>query len=155
MTTHAPGGDDWVGLTGDDIPAAEMAAWVVRPDCGAVVTFSGTARDHSPAGGGVDSLEYEAWEDQTVPVMAGVVAEARARWPEVGRIALVHRTGLVRLGESAVVVAVSAPHRVEAFEAARFLIDRTKATAPIWKKEMRAGAGEWVDESLARSGAVS
>lgn len=152
MNPPAADAEDWLGLTVEPIVTAELAGWVARPDCGAVVSFAGTARDHSAAGGGVERLEYEAWEDQALPVMAGVVSEARARWPEVRRVALVHRTGVVELGESAVFVAVSAPHRTEAFEAARFLIDRTKQTAPIWKKEVRAGEGEWVDESLARSG---
>ena len=74
---------------------------------------------------------------------ARVVAEARARWPALGRIAILHRTGALEVTESAVVVAVSAAHRHEAFEAARFCIDEVKATAPIWKREHWAGGVDW------------
>jgi len=118
----------------------------VVPGCGAVVTFHGTVRDHSSAGLGVTALEYEAWQPQAEAAMAVVVAEARAAEPSLGRIAVIHRVGRVELGQPAVVVAVSAPHRGEAFEAARYLIDETKARAPIWKKEIRADGSVWVGE---------
>ena len=72
-----------------------------------------------------------------------MAAEARARWPVVGRIALLHRTGVVDVGDAAVVVAVSAPHRAEAFEAARFCIDTLKRSVPIWKRETWAGGESW------------
>jgi molybdopterin synthase catalytic subunit len=71
------------------------------------------------------------------------VAEARTRWPAVARVAVLHRTGVVELGDAAVVVAVSAPHRAEAFEAARFAIDELKRTAPIWKREAWDGGESW------------
>jgi molybdopterin synthase catalytic subunit len=134
-------GDDWVGLTTSVLPVAAAAEWVVLPSCGAVVVFSGTSRDHSgdvasgTARQGVTVLEYEAYEEEVEPRLAAIVAELRTRWPAVGRVALVHRTGPVPVGESSVVVAVSAPHRDDAFLAARFGIDTLKATVPIWKKE--------------------
>ena len=127
--------DTWVGLSPDPLLSDVPAAWVVRPDCGAVVTFSGTARDHAPGRDGVERLEYEAYESQAGVKLAAVATELRARWPEVGRVALLHRVGVVPIGEAAVVVAVSAPHRDEAFAAARFGIDAIKATVPIWKRE--------------------
>jgi molybdopterin synthase catalytic subunit len=135
--------DTWVGLSDQPLPVAEAAAWVVRPDCGALVLFSGTARDHAPGRPGVQQLDYEAYDEHVVPVLAGVAQQARVRWPEVGRIVLLHRVGELAVGDSAVVVAVSAPHRPEAFEAARFCIDRLKQTAPIWKREHFAGGVAW------------
>jgi len=136
-------GDDWVALSEGELPAAEAAAWVVRADCGAVVTFTGTARDHAPGRPGVHRLEYEAYEEHAVTRMTALLAAARRQWPTIGRVALVHRTGTVGLSEAAVVVAVSAPHRAEAFEAARFAIDELKRTVPIWKREAWAGGESW------------
>jgi molybdopterin synthase catalytic subunit len=83
----------------------------------------------------VTVLEYEAYEEQVVPRFERLAAELRARWPKVGRVVVLHRVGALAIGESSVLVVVSAPHRPDAFEAARFGIDALKATAPIWKKE--------------------
>jgi molybdopterin synthase catalytic subunit len=140
---HAPDADDWLGLTTDPLPVDAASAWAVRPDCGAVVTFSGTARDHSPGRDGVHVLEYEAYEEQVVPRLAAIAEEARRRWPSLGRIALVHRLGEVPVAESAVVVVVSAPHRGPAFDAARFCIDTLKETVPIWKREVWQDGASW------------
>jgi molybdopterin synthase catalytic subunit len=136
-------GDDWVALSPVSLPVAAAAAWVVRADCGATVTFTGTARDHAPGRPGVHRLEYEAYDDPAVERLRTLLAEARTRWPSVGRIALLHRTGVVELEDAAVVVAVSAPHRADAFEAARFAIDELKHTVPIWKRESWAGGESW------------
>lgn len=136
-------GDDWVALSDGPLPVAEVTAWVVRPDCGATVTFTGTARDHAAGRPGVHRLEYEAYEAPAVTRMRALLGEARARWPQLGRVALLHRTGEVALGEAAVVVAVSSPHRTEAFEAARFAIDELKRTVPIWKREAWDGGESW------------
>jgi len=136
-------GESWLGLTEAPLPVDDASAWVVRPDCGAVVLFSGTARDHADGRPDVSLLTYEAYESQVVPRLAAVDEELRRRWPAVGRVVLLHRTGELRVGESAVVVAVSAPHRDEAFAAARFGIDTVKATVPIWKQETWAGGESW------------
>ena len=125
------------------MPVGAAVDWAVRPDCGAVVLFSGTARDHAPGRPGVQRLEYEAYEEQVAPRLEAIDAELRARWSEVGRVVLLHRTGVVPVGESAVVVVVSAPHRPEAFAAARFAIDAIKASAPIWKHEVWDGGAAW------------
>jgi molybdopterin synthase catalytic subunit len=138
-----PAGDTWIGLSAAALPVAEAAAWAVRPDCGGLVLFSGTARDHAEGRPEVQRLEYEAYEEQVVPRLADVAAEARVRWPVVGRIALLHRVGILEIGESAVVVAVSAPHRDEAFLAARFCIDTLKRSVPIWKRESWSGGESW------------
>jgi molybdopterin synthase catalytic subunit len=136
-------GDDWVALTPERLPVAMASAWVVRARCGATVTFTGTARDHAPGRDGVHRLEYEAYEGPAVERMEALVAEVRARWPDLGRVALLHRTGVVELEDAAVVVAASAPHRAEAFEAARFAIDELKRSVPIWKREAWAGGESW------------
>src|SRR5438309_746790 len=136
-------GNHWVGLTSDPLPVAAVYDWSVLPGCGAVVLFSGTVRDHADGRDGVTELEYEAYEEQVVPRFEALVAETRARWPEVGRVVLLHRVGRLNLTESSVIVAVSAPHRGEAFAAARFAIDTLKATVPIWKRETWAGGDDW------------
>jgi molybdopterin synthase catalytic subunit len=136
-------GEDWLALVPAALPTAEASAWVVRPDCGATVTFTGTARDHAPGRPGVHRLEYEAYDGPALARLEALVAEVRRRWPRVGRVALLHRTGVVDLGEAAVVVAVSSPHRAEAFEAARFAIDELKRTVPIWKREAWDGGESW------------
>lgn len=120
-----------------------MYDWAVRGDCGAVVVFSGTVRDHADGRDGVTSLTYEAYESQVVPVFTEIVERMRAEWPDLGRVAMWHRVGRLELGESSVVVVVSAPHRPEAFEAARFGIDALKASAPIWKLEEWDGGSDW------------
>lgn len=135
--------DTWVGLSDQPLPVQEASTWVVRPDCGAVVVFSGTARDHAAGRPGVSLLEYEAYTEQVVPRLAAIADEVRVRWPDVGRIVLLHRTGPVPVAESAVVVAVSSPHRDAAFAAARFGIDTLKATVPIWKSETWEGGRSW------------
>ena len=136
------GVDDWVGLTTGPLPLGAATEWAVRPECGAVVTFSGTARDHAEGRPGVTELAYEAYEEQVVPRLAAIAAEARGQW-SLGRIALLHRVGPVAIGEAAVVVVASSAHRAEAFAAARFAIDRLKATAPIWKREVWQGGDDW------------
>ena len=105
--------------------------------------FSGTARDHAPGRPGVDLLEYEAYEDQVEARLAALAAEMRRRWDDVGRVAMLHRVGPVAVGEPAVVVAVSSPHRDAAFEAARFGIDALKSSVPIWKRERWQGGQSW------------
>jgi molybdopterin synthase catalytic subunit len=136
-------GDDWVALTREPLPVHAALDWVVRPECGAVVLFSGTVRDHSEGRPGVTSLEYEAYEEQVEPRFAAITAEARRRWPALGRLVLLHRIGPMAVGEASVVVVASAPHREEAFAAARWAIDTLKATVPIWKRETWAGGEDW------------
>ncbi len=136
-------GDDWLGLSSAPLPAPEASEWVVRDDCGGIVTFVGTARDHSAGRPGVELLEYEAYEAQVVPRLARIAAEIRRRWPDVGRIVLLHRIGPLEVRDAAVVVSVSAPHRDAAFDAARFGIDTLKASVPIWKKETWDGGSSW------------
>lgn len=141
--------DDWFELTDAPLSLGEVHEWAVRPDCGAVVVFSGTVRDHAEGRSGVTSLEYEAYPEAVVPVFGVIAAETRTRHPGVRRIAIVHRTGLVALGETAVVVAVSSGHRADAFDAARFVMDAVKHSAPIWKKENWLGGSDWGTDARA------
>ncbi len=120
-----------------------MYEWCVRPHCGAVVLFSGTVRDHADGRDDVERLEYEAYDEMVVPKLSEIVDETRARWPDIGRIVLVHRVGSLELGESSVVTAVSAPHRPEAFAAARFAIDALKVSVPVWKREVWSDGADW------------
>lgn len=129
------------------LPVAAAYEWAVLPSCGAVVLFSGTVRDHADDGeqrrDGVQSLTYEAYDEQVDRSFTAIEAELRHRWPMVGRVALLHRVGTLALGDSAVVAVVSAPHRPEAFAAAQFAIDALKASAPIWKHEVWAEGADW------------
>lgn len=116
---------------------------VRRPGCGAVVTFLGTVRDLTD-GEITTALDYEAYPGMAEKKLAEIEAEACRRWP-VGAMMMVHRLGHLEVGEVSVAVAVSCPHRAEAFEACRYAIERLKEIVPIWKKENRAGgASDWV-----------
>lgn len=141
---EAPGdADTWVALTDEPLPLGAVADWAVLPGCGALVVFSGTVRDHAEGRPGVSTLTYEAYAEQVDPRLAAIASTARRRWDTLGRLALLHRTGDLAVGESSVLVVASAPHRAEAFEAARFCIDTLKATVPIWKRETWQGGSDW------------
>lgn len=141
---HAPAdGDNWIDVGTSVLPVAEAYEWAVRDDCGAVVLFSGTVRDHADGRSDVSALSYEAFEEEVVPRFRQIADEMRRQWPTVGRIVILHRLGDLSLGESSVLVVASAPHRPEAFEAARFGIDALKASAPIWKKEHWKDGSDW------------
>jgi molybdopterin synthase catalytic subunit len=132
-----------VQLTPEPIECDSLTELVRRPNCGAVVTFLGTVRDLTGELVTV-ALDYEAYAPMAEKKMAEIEADTRARWP-VGDIALVHRLGHMEVGEVSVAVAVSCPHRAEAFAACRHAIDRLKELVPIWKKENWAdGRTEWV-----------
>jgi molybdopterin synthase catalytic subunit len=140
---QTPTSGDWIAVGEGELPVDEAWRWVGVPDCGGIVTFCGTVRDHSDGRAGVTTLDYEAYEEHVVPRLTDVATTARARWPEIGRVALLHRVGRLEVGEVAVVVAVSTPHRAEAFAAAQFCIDTLKHTVPIWKRETWEGGSDW------------
>jgi molybdopterin synthase catalytic subunit len=134
---------DWLGLSSAPLPIGAAHDWAVRPDCGAVVLFSGTVRDHAQHRTDVTMLEYEAYDAYVVPKLQLIADEIRLRWPETGRVVMLHRVGELQLSDVAVVVAVSTPHRPEAFVAARFGIDALKAAVPIWKREHWSEGSDW------------
>ena len=134
---------DWIGLTSAPLPVAAASDWVVTPAAGGVVSFVGVVRDHAVGRDGVRGMTYEAYEEVAAARMAEIAAEARRRWPTLERLALLHRLGPLALSEPSVVVVASAPHRGEAFAAARFCIDTLKETVPIWKQEHWSGGDDW------------
>ena len=134
---------DWVVLTDAELPVDVLHAWAVTPRAGAVVVFVGVVRDHAEGRAGVHAMTYEAYEEQATRVMAEIVADARRRWSDVERVALLHRVGELSLSEPSVAVAVSSPHRDHAFEAARYCIDTLKESAPIWKQEHWQDGTDW------------
>src|SRR5437899_9180815 len=132
-----------VRLTRDPIDYHALTEQVRQNDCGAVVTFLGTVRDLTGERVTV-ALDYEAYPAMAEKKMAEIEQETRAHWP-VGDMALVHRLGHLGVGDVSVAVAVSCPHRAQAFDACRYAIDRLKELVPIWKKENWAdGTTEWV-----------
>ena len=114
---------------------------------GAVCAFLGTVREITGTKRTV-ALSYEAYREMALKTLAELESEARGRWPVI-ELAIVHRVGQLELGEVSVVVAVSCPHRAQAFEACRWLIDALKERAPIWKRESwEDGSSEWVHPGL-------
>jgi len=132
-----------IRLTHDPIDHAALTEAVRRPGCGAVALFLGTVRDLTGDQVTV-ALDYEAYPQMAEKKLSLVEEETRSRWP-VGDMAVVHRLGHLEVGDVSVAVAVSCPHRAEAFEACRYAIDRLKQVVPIWKKENGPGGpGDWV-----------
>ena len=136
-------GDVYVAVTAAPIDVGVLMEFVADRAAGCSVVFTGTVRDHSPGREGVSKLEYEAYAGVAEAKIAEIIDEAKHQWP-ILRVAAVHRTGSLDIGEAAVVVAVSSGHRVDAFPAARYLIDEIKARVPVWKKEHWPGGAEWV-----------
>lgn len=147
------GGSVHVALVEEPIQADQLLRRVRHPHAGAVVLFLGTVRDN-PQGPRVLHLDYEAYERLATAEMQRIAREVTERWPVVG-VALEHRVGRLEVGEVSVAVAVSAPHRKDAFEAGRYAIDTLKVRVPIWKKEVWEGGARWVGaeegESSSRS----
>lgn len=135
-------------LSGEPLSLDAVVAVVAHPGAGAVVTFVGAVRD-SNAGHAVTRLEYEAYPSLATAEMGRILAEIAAELPGA-RVAVHHRTGSLDVGDAAVVCAASAPHREEAFDACRRVIDRVKARVPIWKREHGPDGPYWVGWEDAR-----
>ena len=131
-----------VSVGPDPIDTSALVEEVSRDGSGATVLFLGTVRDHSEGKTEVTHLDYEVFAEMVEPKITEVVEEAAAKWPFLAA-AVEHRSGVVKLNEASVAVAVSSAHRAEAFEAAKYIIDELKQTAPIWKKEHWPGGAEW------------
>jgi molybdopterin synthase catalytic subunit len=136
------GAAPWVSVNDQPLALEALAVRVRDPGAGAVVTFSGVTRE-------VEQLEYEAYAEMAQERMTAIAAESIERHG-LCAAAVEHRVGHVPLSEPSVIVAVSAPHRGEAFAGAREIIDRVKAEAPIWKKEIEGPDGRWVEGTAPR-----
>lgn len=134
-------------ITADPLDAGETARRVSVAECGAVATFIGLVRDHN-AGRRVLSLDYECYEPLALRAFERIASEAAEQWP-TARLAIAHRTGLLRIGEASVVIAAGSPHRTEAFAACRYAIERVKQIAPIWKHERFEGGEVWIEGATA------
>lgn len=129
----------------DPIDLRSIERAVLAPGCGGIVSFCGTVRERADDGRAVEGLRYEAHEAMARASFREIADEVRATMPEV-RLAIVHRIGALNVGEIAVAVVAAAPHRAEAFAAARFAIDALKERSPIWKQERYCdGERLWVE----------
>lgn len=132
-------------MTREPLDAAALMAAVAAPAHGATALFVGTVRDLND-GQAVESVEYEAYLDMAERVLREIADEAAAQ-PDIGpaRIAVAHRIGVLEVGEASVVVAVGTPHRAEAFDVCRYIIEAVKVRLPVWKRERGPGGeGHWV-----------
>jgi molybdopterin synthase catalytic subunit len=133
-------------LTRTPLSLDQLVAQVSSPACGGTCVFLGTVRN-GPEESGVQAIEYSAYEEMVEAEFGRLVADAAARWPDA-RIAVRHRLGTIPAAEASIGIAAAAPHRAQAFEACRFVIEEVKRRIPVWKKELRLDGSEiWVDPS--------
>jgi molybdopterin converting factor subunit 1 len=130
-------------VTAEPLDAQRLIDAVRRDESGAVAVFLGVVRNNN-LGRRVDHLEYDAYPEMATKVMREIAEEASARWL-VTDIAVQHRTGRLEIGATSLVIAVSSPHREEAFDACQWLVDRFKQVVPIWKKEVWEGGEAWIE----------
>lgn len=129
-------------VTRNAVDLQELVAFVSDPEAGAIVTFIGTTRNNNE-GRKVIALDYEAYPEMAEKELKRLGEEAKRRW-RIQRMAIVHRIGPVQITEPSVIIAVSAAHRADAFEACRFAIEEIKKSVPIWKKEVFEGGEVWI-----------
>lgn len=134
-----------VEVTADAIDPEQVVRGVASSSDGAVVVFHGVTRDHN-AGRQVVELEYEAYSPMAEDVMQQIIDEARERW-DIAGVAVVHRTGVVAIGEASMCLAIAAPHRDAAYAASQYFVDELKQRVPIWKKERFVGGEVWINDS--------
>lgn len=135
--------NDFFELTGEPLDVGAIARRVVLPECGATVTLDGYVRQFTK-GRETLYLVYEAYEPMALSEMGKLCERAREQF-EIAHVGIVHRLGKLEIGETSVVISVSAPHRRAAFEACEWLIKELKRTVPIWKKEVYADGETWVE----------
>lgn len=134
---------DFFELTTEPIDITAVARRVVPPECGATVTLDGYVRQFTK-GRETLYLIYEAYDEMALKEMQKLADQAHDKF-EIANIGIVHRTGRLEIGETSVVISVTAPHRRAAFEACEWLIRELKRTVPIWKKEVYADGEEWIE----------
>ncbi len=133
-------------LTRESIALDSLLAEVASPARGGTCAFLGTVRN-GPDEAGVTVIEYSAYDVMVEAELASITAEVRARWPGTG-VTVRHRLGMIPVGEASIAIVAAAPHRAQAFEACRYVIEEVKRRVPVWKKELRADGTEvWVDPS--------
>ncbi|MBI2912364.1 MAG: molybdenum cofactor biosynthesis protein MoaE [Chloroflexi bacterium] len=137
------GGAGLFEVTGEPLDPRRLVDHVRQDESGAVALFFGVVRNNS-RGRRVLYLEYDAYPEMATKVMRQIAGEAMARWPLTG-VAMQHRSGRLEIGETSLLIAVSSPHRKEAFEACHHLVDRFKQVVPIWKKEVFESGEVWVE----------
>ena len=138
-------------LTTEEISVDEVVGRLVDPAIGAVVTFVGVVRGETD-GREVHYLEYEAYPEMAEETLRQIGDEVRVRWKTIREVAIVHRVGRLQVGETAVVIALSAAHRQEVFDAVHYTIDRLKGIVPLWKKEVWADGAEWRSKGAGEQG---
>ncbi len=136
-----------------DIAAETAHLTAADPDIGAVVSFTGLVRQMT-GGRPITAMELEHYPGMTERALEEIAAEAQARWPLQG-VRVIHRYGVLEPGDRIVLVLTASRHRQAAFEAAEFLMDYLKTSAPFWKKEDHAGSGRWVDARDADDSAMA
>jgi molybdopterin synthase catalytic subunit len=142
-------GDEICQLLRESIPVAQWVAFVKAAEDGAVAAFEGVVRNHS-RGRATLYLEYEAYAPMALGKMREIAVQAREKFA-IHRIAIIHRLGRMEIGETSVLIAVSAAHRAAAFDACRYSIDTLKRTVPIWKKEFFADGSAWAEGEVPTS----
>lgn len=125
---------NFIKLTHDVLNVDSITDKVTDETCGAVCIFVGTTRDNFD-GKKVTKLEYEAYEPMAVSAIEKICSQIREKWPNIKHIVIYHRLGSVSIKEASIIVAISSPHRLAAFEATQYAMDNIKAFVPIWKKE--------------------
>src|SRR5919109_4518607 len=131
-----------IQLTREPLNRDALIAAVSHSSVGGIVVFEGVVRDNA-RGKQVRYLEYDVYEEMAQQQIRSIITEAQRRWG-VERVAVAHRFGRLEIGEASVIIVVAAPHRAEAFDACRYIIDTLKTTVPIWKKEVATDGEEWV-----------
>lgn len=132
-----------IQLTREPLNRDALVAATSHASVGGIVVFEGVVRDNA-RGKQVRYLEYETYEEMAEQQIRAIIGEAQQRWG-VERVAVAHRFGRLEIGEASVIIVVASPHRSEAFEACRYIIDTLKKTVPIWKKEVATNGEEWVE----------
>ncbi len=136
-------GSDWIAIQHEELDAGAVARFLYHPKAGGVDLFCGTTRQWTKEKETLE-LSYECYKPLAIKEMQALINKARAQWP-VEKACMLHRLGVVPVAEASVIVGVSTPHRADAFDACRFLIDQLKVQVPIWKREHYAdGSTEWV-----------
>jgi len=132
-----------IQITHEPLDREALVASITHSGIGGIVVFEGVVRDNA-RGKQVRYLEYDVYPEMAIQQIRAIITEAEKRWG-VDRVVVAHRIGRLEIGETSVVVVVATPHRAEAFDACRYIIDTLKTTVPIWKKEVATNGEEWVE----------